>query len=54
MQRLLEPRIIERYEPIPLPPPPAPPADEDEPKASAKAVRPNRSPATPPKFEKED
>ena len=47
MQRLLEPRIIERFEPIPLPPPPAPPADEDEPKADAKAVRSKKSPARP-------
>ena len=56
MQRLLEPRIIERYEPIPLPPAPtpAPPAEEDEPNAAAKAVPPKKNPATPSKGEKED
>ena len=54
MQELLEPRIIERYEPIPLPPPPAPAADDEEPKAAAKTAPPTKTPGASPKGAKEE
>lgn len=55
MQRLIEPGIIERFEPIPLPPsPPAPPADDEVRKSAAKAVPPKKRPALPRNGDKEE
>ena len=48
MQRVLEPKIVERYEPVPLPPLPAPPAGEEM-TPSAKAAPAKKEPASPPK-----
>lgn len=57
LQRLLEPQVIERYEPIPLPPPPpTPPAEDEVPKRAATQTMPapNRSTAVPSKGGKEE
>ena len=57
VQRMLEPQVVERYEPIPLPPPqPAPPAESEEPKRAATrtAPAPGKSPAAAPKGGKEE
>lgn len=48
MQRVLEPKIVERYEPVSLPPLPAPPAGEET-TPSAKAAPAKKEPASPPK-----
>lgn len=50
MQGVLEPRIVERYEPIPLPPPPA---GEGE-AGSTKAAPAKKDAAAPPKGGKEE
>ncbi|NJD30063.1 MAG: hypothetical protein FIA92_17485 [Chloroflexi bacterium] len=48
MQGVLEPKIVERYEPVPLPTLPAPPPSEEAP-GVAKATPAKKEPATPPK-----
>jgi hypothetical protein len=53
MQGVIEPRIVERYEPIALPPPPVAPAPEGA-TSSAKADKAKKDSATPPKGGKED
>jgi hypothetical protein len=57
VQKLLEPQVIERFEPIPLPPPPpAPPGESEEPKRTAMppAPSPRKPAAVPPKGGKEE
>jgi len=48
VQGVLEPKIVERYEPVPLPPLPAAPAGEEAP-SSAKVAPAKKEAAIPPK-----
>jgi hypothetical protein len=52
MQGVIEPRIIQRYEPLPPPAPPTPPAEE--PSAAARAEPAKKKPVAPPKGSKEE
>lgn len=56
IQKLLEPRIVERYEPIPLPPEPAPPSPptEGDGSRSAKPAEPAKAPVPPGKSTPKD
>lgn len=54
MQGLLEPRIVERYEPIPLPPEPAASVDDEEGNTVRKPALPKKVPTVQPKRSKED
>lgn len=57
VQQLLEPHVIERFEPFPLPPPPpVPPKESEEPKQAAvpPATSAKKPAAVPPKGGKEE
>ena len=54
MQGLLEPRIIERYEPAPLPAEPIAPAVPERRELAGKSVPPKKAPAARPRDDKEE